>query len=167
MTTNPQAFEPIKDTFFCPKRGMTPEQAAVFNYPTEDTWTREGNAKGERTCTYCGGIHQDDLVPILKDAADPAKPGTFVYMSDKPNKMYLRRPDVMNSDDGAIKSYGGHGLPTGMDYEEFLALLNKAIKASKPKADAKFKAAKSETVKKLEAEEQAKLNEADEGGIAT
>jgi len=153
MPTDPQALETIKDEFRCPKRGGSAEQDAVFNYPVVDHWNKDHNTKGERTCSYCGGIHQDDLVPILKEAIDPTKPDTFVYMSDKPNKMYLRRPDVRNASDGAIKSYGGHGIPTGYDYDSFLVLLNEALAASEPKADAKFKAAKPDKVKELEAEE--------------
>jgi len=159
MPTDPQALETIKDEFRCPKRGGSAEQDAVFNYTVVDHWNKDHNTKGERTCSYCGGIHQDDLVPILKEAIDPEKPDTFVYMSDKPNKMYMRRPDVRNASDGAIKSYGGHGIPTGYDYDSFLALLNEALAASEPKADAKFKAAKPEAVRKLEEEEKIKSSE--------
>lgn len=126
-----QAHATVKDDFVCPHRDTAFDK--VSNYPTKDRWVPHKNGI-DRTCSYCGGIHPDDFVPILKASCDPVDE-TYISPSDKPWKIYLSRPGIKNADDGAIKTYGGHGLPTGFTYEEFLALLKEAQKASRPKIE--------------------------------
>jgi hypothetical protein len=127
--SNEQAHSPVKDKFRCPQRN--PAMDAVSNYPRTDAWKID-TPKGDRTCSYCGGIHPDDFIPILKAACDPTDL-TRIDWSDKSYKIYISRPDVKNASEGAIKSYGGHGLPTGYTTEALLALLKEADTASNVK----------------------------------
>lgn len=71
-----------------------------------DRWRHEPN--GDRTCSFCGSIHPDDLLAILKSI--PATPDVYVYWSDKAYKLYIHRPEVTNAKDGAIKFYTWHIL---------------------------------------------------------
>jgi hypothetical protein len=86
-----------------------------------DRWRIKKN--GDRTCTFCGSMHPEDFKKqvelCLKDVSK-----CRIECSQKSYKYYVRRPEVMNADDGGIKFYTWH-----WDSEDVLNLAE-AIKRS-------------------------------------
>ncbi len=93
----------ILDTHTCPRRS----EPGQFGHgiENEDYWYRR---KKDRTCSYCGSMHPEDFNQVLlRVITDPA---CTIDISDKPYKIYINRPEVHNSDDGALKYYTQHGI---------------------------------------------------------
>jgi len=65
-----------------------------------DTWDKVGD---DRVCSFCGSIHPDDLLNLVKE-----KGLGVIEGSTKSYKWYLRRPEVRNAGFGAIKFYKWH-----------------------------------------------------------
>lgn len=74
------------------------------NKPDLDTWKTLPN--GDRTCSFCGSMHPQDLLTAIEKL--PETPGLRLEMSDKNYKMYIHRPDIRNAGEGAIKFYMWH-----------------------------------------------------------
>ncbi len=69
-----------------------------------DTW--DLGPDGNRTCSYCGSIHPDDLMVICAKTLTDRRYG--VEGTDKSYKLYVRQPGVRNAGQGAIKFYQCH-----------------------------------------------------------
>lgn len=93
---------------------------------SEDHWRTEPN--GDRTCSYCGSWHPDDLIAFLPIATDPAQKEEYINPSTKSYKLYIQRSAVKNASEGAIKFYTWH-MPNDWD-EATLKRLNEAIEVS-------------------------------------
>jgi uncharacterized Zn-finger protein len=59
-----------------------------------------------RTCSYCGSIHPDDLMKICRKTL--ADDRYAVEGTTKSYKVYVRQPGVRNASEGAIKFYMNH-----------------------------------------------------------
>lgn len=103
----------------CGRRGESPMTSRQFggDKPLPDTW--DLGPDGNRTCSYCGSIHADDLMAICRKTLTDARYG--VEGTDKSYKVYVRQPGVRNASEGAIKFYMAHapGAPTKEDQELF------------------------------------------------
>lgn len=99
------AAEPTGEELICPERKNVPHQA---DKPS-DTWRVLPN--GDRTCSFCGSLHPDDYLRILKLAADEASPVTCERAVGKAYKWYVDQPGVRNALEGGIKFYTWH-IPT-------------------------------------------------------
>lgn len=90
---------------------------AVGDGPTPDTW--DFGPDGNRTCSYCGSIHPDDLMEICRKTLTDER--YVVEGTTKAYKVYVRQPGVRNASEGAIKFYKHHvpESPTVEDQELF------------------------------------------------
>lgn len=74
--------------------------------PCDDpTWRKEKN--GDRTCSYCGSLHPDDMIDIMYGYIE-GKEGYEFEPSDKGYKIYAKRAGVKNAMEGGIKFYTNH-----------------------------------------------------------
>jgi len=89
--------------FRCGSRDTNP--LADRNFPGPDHWDQHKN--GDRVCSFCGSLHPDDFVDIIKLKADGQ--GGAVHRSDKGYKWYAQRAGTTNAMDGGIKFYTWHG----------------------------------------------------------
>jgi hypothetical protein len=89
--------------------------------PSPDTW--DWGPDGNRTCSYCGSIHPDDLMKICRLVATDER--YALEGTDKSYKVYVKQPDVHNASQGAIKFYMHHApvTPTDRDQADFTAAL--------------------------------------------
>lgn len=86
----------------CGRRGDSWHGQTDVELP--DTW--DLGPDGNRTCSYCGSIHFDDLMAICRKVPDDE--GYSIDGTDKAYKVYVRQPGVMNASQGAIKYYKHH-----------------------------------------------------------
>lgn len=77
-----------------------------------DTW--DIGPDGNRTCSYCGSIHFEDLMNICRKTTTDSRYG--VERTDKQYKFYVTQPGVRNASEGAIKFYTSH-LPSKITLE--------------------------------------------------
>lgn len=96
------AVEPEGEKLICPERKNVPHQA---DKPS-DNWRVMPN--GDRTCSFCGSLHPDDYMRLLKLAADEASHVTCERASGKAYKWYVDQPGVLNASEGGIKFYTWH-----------------------------------------------------------
>jgi hypothetical protein len=97
----------MTDTFQCGSRAGNPQ---IPGLPTEDNW--EARPDGSRCCSYCGSLHPEDFLDILRRYA--AGEGGYRFdTTDKGYKAYANRPGVQNALEGGIKFYGWHAVPEG------------------------------------------------------
>lgn len=84
---------------------------------TPDTW--DIGPDGNRTCSYCGSIHPEDLMAICRKALTDDR--YAIEGTTKSYKVYVRQPGVRNAGDGAIKFYLHHApkAPTAADQQLF------------------------------------------------
>lgn len=95
-----------------------------------DRW-QKFKSNGNRVCSYCGSLHQDDMFALVRDAAS-VDSKVKISPSDKSYKIYVRQPGVRNAHEGGIKFYTHHlpdPLPANAN-EEFAA----AVKASRARS---------------------------------
>lgn len=97
-----------------------------------DTW--DMGPDGNRTCSYCGSIHFDDLMTICRKTIVDER--YSVDGTTKSYKVYVRQPGVRNAGEGAIKFYSAH-LPKVMRVADRQLLAN-AMKVSFERYRAKF-----------------------------
>lgn len=90
------------ETHLCQSRASTPP--AKF-WPEKDTWNTRPN--GDRCCSFCGSLHPDDWLRLMKDAADMSSE-TVIDPTDKGYKFYVRQKGVKNASEGGIKFYTWH-----------------------------------------------------------
>lgn len=93
--------------FYCP-RGQGPDSPFKPPFNGEAEWRTEPN--GDRTCSYCGSLHPDDFLDILRRFA-AGEPGYRFELTTKSYKVYANRPGVQNASQGGIKFYGHHAVP--------------------------------------------------------
>lgn len=78
-----------------------------------DTWNRIGT---DRVCSFCGSMHPDDLMKLVKEHGFSVLSGT-----DKGYKYYIERKHIQNASYGAIKYYTHHNTPEFVkEFNEFL-----------------------------------------------
>ena len=75
---------------------------------------------GTRTCSFCGSLHEDDFIDIVKRYLDGEAGYKFDYTT-KNYKFYANRPGVKNASDGGIKFYISH-----VDRTDSVALADRA-----------------------------------------
>jgi hypothetical protein len=117
----------------CPDRAQNPVASRRFNHdePLPDTW--DVGPDGNRTCSFCGSVHPDDLMEICRKTIVDERYG--VEGTTKSYKVYVRSPGVRNAAEGAIKFYTWHApeQPTKADQELFAAatkVTNERFRAS-------------------------------------
>lgn len=72
--------------------------------PQPDTW--DIGPDGNRTCSYCGSIHPEDLMEICHKTLTDER--YAIEGTTKSYKVYVRQPGVQNASQGAIKFYMHH-----------------------------------------------------------
>lgn len=104
-------------TEYCP-RGAGPDSPFKAPMNGEMTWRAEAN--GDRTCSYCGSLHPDDFLDIMRRYA-AGEVGYCFGLTDKSYKVYANRAGVQNASQGGIKFYGHHAVaeddPRRADHE--------------------------------------------------
>jgi hypothetical protein len=88
----------------CGRRGGMPDFDGRGSLPEPDTW--DLGPDGNRTCSYCGSIHPDDLIAICRKV--PTDKRYAIEGTTKSYKVYVRQPGVQNASQGAIKFYMHH-----------------------------------------------------------
>jgi hypothetical protein len=86
----------------CPRRYESWQGKTGEKFP--DTW--DLGPDGNRTCSYCGSIHPDDLAVIIQKSKTDSR--YAIEETDKNYKVYIRQPNVRNAGEGAIKFYRQH-----------------------------------------------------------
>jgi hypothetical protein len=103
----------------CGRRGENPVWSNRNHglQPLPDTW--DLGPDGNRTCSYCGSIHPDDMMALCRKTLVDDRYG--VESTDKGYKYYVRQPAVKNASQGAIKFYMAHApeAPTREEQELF------------------------------------------------
>lgn len=89
----------------CRSRDVNGEHPAVAAEGDCDTWCKEAN--GDLCCSYCGSLHPEDFIRLVKKSSDPSS-DVSIDSSTKGYKFYIRRPDVVNAAEGGIKFYNWH-----------------------------------------------------------
>lgn len=109
-------------------------QASSFggNKLLPDSWNR--GPDGNRTCSYCGSIHAEDLMAICRMTLVDDRYG--VEGTTKSYKAYIRQPGVRNAGEGAIKFYMAHAPEkwTAADAE----LFSRAMRVTHERAEKKW-----------------------------
>lgn len=104
-------------TEYCP-RGPGPDSPFAAPMNGEMTWGTRSN--GDRTCSYCGSLHPDDFLDIMRRYA-AGEAGYRFSLTDKSYKVYASRAGVKNASEGGIKFYGHHAVaeddPRRADHE--------------------------------------------------
>lgn len=117
------------ETHICGSRQTTPTPPG---YADRDTWRAEAN--GDRTCSFCGSLHHDDWLRLMRDALDP-KTETRIDLSDKGYKFYVHQAGVRNASQGGIKFYTWH-IPSDAWAAEANAIHKDVTAASRAKFEA-------------------------------
>lgn len=81
-----------------------------------DTW--DTGPDGNRTCSYCGSIHFDDMMKICRLVL--ADERYAIEGTTKSYKVYVTQPGVRNAGEGAIKFYKQHSPEAVSDEDEKL-----------------------------------------------
>lgn len=100
-----------------------------------DRWHRF-KVNGDRVCSYCGSLHPEDFLRLIKECADAGvdagDEAPSVDPSDKGYKIYVRRKGVRNAHEGGIKFYTQH-LPQLTDPQQ--EIYRYAVHASRVRFD--------------------------------
>lgn len=101
----------------CPEHYQLP---SVFTKSIDDKSSKPDYWKtlsnGDRVCSYCGSLHPDDVLKIVKEFGS-----SVIGKTDKSYKWYINRPNVTNALEGGIKYYRCY------DTQEFIDELNTLI----------------------------------------
>lgn len=97
-----------------------------------DTW--DIGPDGNRTCSYCGSIHYDDLIAICRKALTDPRYG--LDGTTKSYKIYVTQPNVRNASEGAIKFYMVH-VPNEVP-DEHQELYREVMRLSRERFEAKM-----------------------------
>lgn len=121
------------ETFLCQRRHITPPSPLTLTLRNHrDFWMIKRN--GDRACSYCGSMHEDDFREILQGFVEE-KQGYLFATTDKPDKVYANRPGVRNSPDGGTKFFLQHiSDPSGDALHTLGALFEEALKRLQPAA---------------------------------
>lgn len=119
----------------CPSRGDWANSVFKVGQNSDllpDTWDR--GPDGNRTCSYCGSIHPDDLMLICRKVPSDERYGLECA---KPGyKYYLKQPGVQNASQGAIKFYMHH-VPKNPSLED-QATFSTAVKITRERFQKKY-----------------------------
>lgn len=119
----------------CPRRGESMNPNAFNGHlPTPDRW--DIGPDGFRTCSYCGSLHWDDFMQIVRIATKDDR--YRVEPSTKRYKIYVSQPDVRNASEGAIKFYTAHAPETISPDDD--ALYKEAVRLSNIRYEAMLQA---------------------------
>ena len=107
--------EDLPERMTCGRRaesGMDQLSPLSGSGPNLDHWQRF-KSNGDRVCSYCGSLHFEDMVRLVKASAEApldADYGSVVEIqpSSKNYKVYVNQPGVKNAMDGGIKFYMQH-----------------------------------------------------------
>jgi len=108
-------------TFTCQDRSIS--RGMFGNH--RDCWQKQPN--GDRTCTYCGSLHEEDFVSILEKYI-AGEEGYSFDPSTKDYKSYAHRPGVKNASQGGIKFYHWHVDLSHADLQKRQDLYASAVK---------------------------------------
>ena len=78
--------------------------ASAYDSIGKHFWATRPN--GDRTCSYCGSLHPDDVIRIVKNLGIGC-----IGSTTKSYKWYIRQPSVKNACEGGIKYYRHHDTP--------------------------------------------------------
>lgn len=126
LEAQPSRAKPAREgEFYCGSPNKPPPTSqSAFSGP--DHWQIAPN--GDRTCSFCGSLHEEDFVAIMEDYAEGLE-GYHFEPTSKGYKVYAHRPRVGNASDGGIKFYGWHVDRTpGPDFDRRVELFEKAKK---------------------------------------
>lgn len=111
--------------FLCPRRA----ESHLSSLAGEgDYWDVMPN--GDRTCSYCGSLSEDDFVDIMQSYVDGVEGFSF-ERSTKSYKTYAKRPGVSNAGSGGIKFYHMHVDKDHPKIQERMELFRKAVEKSR------------------------------------
>jgi len=107
----------LPEPMSCPRRSESP--LANRTFPGPDHW-QKFKSNGDRTCSYCGSLHFDDFVRLVRVAAGAPLEADYrstvsIEPSDKGYKVYVNQPGVRNAHEGGIKFYMQHVPRTADD----------------------------------------------------
>lgn len=121
-----------EQTFLCGRRA---EGGASVMGESRDHWRVEPN--GDRCCSYCGSLHEEDFTAIMEGFVE-GKEGFEFGTTTKAYKVYARRPGVSNATEGGIKFYGVHADNAHPDFPRRAELYDKAVKLANERLRARF-----------------------------
>jgi hypothetical protein len=87
----------------CPRR--VTEIGPWKQDPNLDHWQKVGN---DRVCSFCGSLHPDEFETFLHQYLADKTGEIHLETTDKPYKVYARRPGIANAGEGAIKFFKWH-----------------------------------------------------------
>ncbi len=105
-----------------------------------DSWEKRGP---DVCCSFCGAIHPEDFLAILKQAADPAS-AVMIERATGKSKWYVHRAEVPTAAEGGIKTYGYHLM-----HNQWSAEIQTVMLAATTVSQAKFDKKLQQTKKTL------------------
>jgi hypothetical protein len=101
----------LPEPMTCPRRMSDPGPFKILAGP--DHWQKFKAAHGNRVCSYCGSLHPDDFLALVKLCAEAGEEVEYsaavqIEPSDKGYKIYVHQPGVRNAHEGGIKFYTPH-----------------------------------------------------------
>lgn len=95
----------------CGRRNDPFSMSHVF--PGPDHWEKFKAPHGNRVCSYCGSLHWEDMLALVKQSAEASEDADYhqtvqIEPSDKGYKVYVNQPGVRNAHEGGIKFYMQH-----------------------------------------------------------
>lgn len=100
--------------------------------PAPDTW--DWGPDGNRTCSYCGSIHPEDLLKICRLVLTDER--YEIEGTTKSYKLYIKQPGVRNASEGAIKFYMQHAPKDPTPEEQ--RIFAEAVRISNERARARW-----------------------------
>lgn len=103
----------LPESMTCGRRGEISDPNGVFKIlEGPDHWDKF-KSNGNRVCSYCGSLHPEDFLRLVKESATAPEDALFrsvveVEPSDKSYKIYVHQPGVRNAHEGGIKFYTHH-----------------------------------------------------------
>lgn len=122
----------MSEQHLCPDRQNTPR---ISGWPEKDTW--DVRANGDRCCSFCGSLHPEDYMRLMRDACDDTSETHIERATGKTYKFYVHQKDVSNALDGGIKFYVWH-ISSDAWADEANALWPTVMSQSRKKQDAHF-----------------------------
>ncbi len=135
--------EVVESGVTCPRRVREP--GPWEHEEGLDNWEKRGP---DRCCSFCGGIHPQDFLALMRQAADPESDVRIEQATGK-SKWYITRKEVPTGAEGGMKTYGVHLVNTEWT-DEIQAVLPKATILSKEKFEKYFEELKKRRFSKLE-----------------
>lgn len=87
---------------YCPRRDESPNPSAYGDgSATPDSWYRRYGRKGPRSCTYCGSLHPDDFMDVVRTGSGKIGP------TDKNYKVYVTIPTLLYTPTSTFTNHDG------------------------------------------------------------